>query len=209
MAPIASCSNMSCSKAIITSSLWRASDFARKFACCTGAGDVTTASDIASGTQLLAHLLLVVDFHVLPDVTDAAEAAALAAPPTLQQQVGQHTGRFSLQYRFRPLVRVRCREASPSDTVHAGCGDPGSVMAHSEFCPASNPEAQRRTVSFVVAAGVRGDVRRAGRKRRLHPQGGPHALAPAPAAPRVTDQRGAAAAAACLTPGNRSCKGSS
>lgn len=38
--------------------------------------------------QLLAHLLLVVDFHVLPDSLAAAEAAALVAPPSLQQQVG-------------------------------------------------------------------------------------------------------------------------
>lgn len=42
-----------------------------------GAGmDTSAALQLA---QLLAHLLLVVDFHVLPDVTEAAEAAALAA----------------------------------------------------------------------------------------------------------------------------------
>lgn len=49
------------------------------------AAEAPTALQLA---QLLAHLLLVVDFHVLPDVMEAAEGAALAAVHApLRQQV--------------------------------------------------------------------------------------------------------------------------
>ena len=38
--------------------------------------------------QLLAHMLLVVDIHVLPSIMDAAEGAAMAFPqPTLRHEV--------------------------------------------------------------------------------------------------------------------------
>lgn len=64
-----------------------------------GSGAAADASQPAAGAaaaetaalqlaQLLAHLLLVVDFHVLPDVMDTAEAAALAAlQPSVRRQV--------------------------------------------------------------------------------------------------------------------------
>jgi hypothetical protein len=88
--------------------------------------------------QLLAHMLLVVDLHVLPGVMDAAESAALAAPQA-------------------PLRHeVRCHSAPRIDRTEA----PISLTK-----PAFDMQTACHIPLFLASAGLCCHVRCAGRQR--------------------------------------------